>query len=313
MTAIDYPIHIEIKPRIHLIRGENRSRFPSSNSILVDDEILTLIDAGAPLSHIETTLRDLGHVLKDIDRIILTHFHFDHKGNANRIWDVAKCEVLAHPSGESGIRSYAGFIENYGLQGHRYWTDWEQFFRSHIPHILEDYEVTGHFHDGQSISCGEVELIPIHAPGHSKDHTCFGLNGFDTIFLVDIDLTKFGPWYGTAVSDIDDFEKSIQRIIDLEPQTGISSHLLDPVSDSLIPRLRNYLATFDARDQRIIEEVQNGVDSIERLAQSNIIYPRFPHNLYVMFEELMIRMHVDRLVKRGVLVWNGDRIEVLDK
>ncbi|MHA1770277.1 MAG: MBL fold metallo-hydrolase [Candidatus Thorarchaeota archaeon] len=313
MTDFDYPIHIEIMPHVHLIRGENRSRFPNSNSIFINDEILTLVDAGTTLGHIEKTLHDLGHELKDIDRIVLTHFHIDHKGNANRIWNTAQCEVLCHPLGESGIRSFSGFIENYGMQNHRFWPEWEAFFRSQMPHILEDYEVTGHFQDGKAISCGEVDLIPIYAPGHSKDHTCFGINGLDTILLVDIDLTKFGPWYGNAVGNIEDFKRSIQKIIDLEPQVGISSHQLEPIRENLIPRLEKYLAVFDWREQQILERVENGLDTIEKLALSNVIYPRFPHKLYIMFEEIMIKMHVDLLVSKGDLVWDNGRLEMVRK
>ncbi len=311
LTDIDYPIHIEIEPRVHLIRGTRRSRFPKSNSLLIDDEILTVVDAGADLEHIERTLRDLGHDISDVDRVILTHFHFDHKGCANIIQRASDCEVLCHPLGESGIRSFEGFVDNYGMRTHRYWGDWKAFFRQHVPHVLEDYTVTGHFQDGRAISCGEVELIPIHAPGHSKDHTCIGINGLETILLVDIDLSRFGPWYGNAVGDIEAFKQSIQKIIDLEPRVGISSHRLDPVTTDLLPRLQEFLAAFDRRDQRIIELVREGKDTIEKLAWSNVIYPRFPVDLYVMFEEIMVKMHVDLLVEHGLLQWDDDRLKVV--
>ena len=38
----DYPAHVEIEPHVHLIRGENNARFPEANSLLIDDEVLTL-------------------------------------------------------------------------------------------------------------------------------------------------------------------------------------------------------------------------------------------------------------------------------
>ena len=43
MSMENYPIHIEIQPRVHLIRGPNNARFPEANTLLIDDEILTLV------------------------------------------------------------------------------------------------------------------------------------------------------------------------------------------------------------------------------------------------------------------------------
>ncbi|MBE0527564.1 MAG: MBL fold metallo-hydrolase, partial [Candidatus Thorarchaeota archaeon] len=71
----DYPAHIEIEPRVHLIRGQNEARFPEANTLLIDDEILTLVDAGSNPEQVFLTLRDLGHQPEDLERIVLTHYH----------------------------------------------------------------------------------------------------------------------------------------------------------------------------------------------------------------------------------------------
>ena len=63
----DYPPHIEIAPKVHLIRGKNRGRFPEANSLYIDDETRTLVDAGASMEHIKATLAYCGRDLKDID------------------------------------------------------------------------------------------------------------------------------------------------------------------------------------------------------------------------------------------------------
>ena len=57
----DYPTHIEILQDVHLIRGENRARFPQANSLLIDDEIRTLIDAGTSMKNIKSTLKAIFH------------------------------------------------------------------------------------------------------------------------------------------------------------------------------------------------------------------------------------------------------------
>ncbi len=306
----DYPVHVEIEKKVHLIRGANRARFPEANALLIDDEILTLIDAGASRNHIVTTLRDLGHKPEDIDRIVLSHFHIDHKGHAAHFQEVSGCTVMCHPSADHGIKTLDGLIDFYGIKNHRYFDQWRYFIEARLPHVISDYRVDEHFEDGKPIDCGEIELIPIHAPGHSVDHTCFGINGYDTILLVDIDLTRFGPWYGNQVSDITQFKETMMRIIKLEPKTGISSHLLDPVTENLHDRLVDFEAAFDQRDERILKLISQGHDTIEKLSQVPAIYPRIPHEVYLTFEEIMIEKHVDLLSEKGLILVEDGRLQL---
>jgi glyoxylase-like metal-dependent hydrolase (beta-lactamase superfamily II) len=295
----DYPAHIEIAPHVHLVRGENRARFPEANSVLVDDEVLTLIDAGSSMESLEITLRDLGHKIADIEQIVLTHFHIDHKGHASHIQEISNCEVICHPLAETGVKTFQGMVEFYGIGGHQYYNDWRGLLDKRFNHVVTSYKVTGNFADGKPINCGETDLIPIHLPGHTIDHTCFGINGMETMLLVDIDLTRFGPWYGNKVSDIEDFKASIQQVIDLDPQIGISSHLLDPVTEDLDERLQTYLSIFDTRENRIVENISKGYDTVELLSKKPTIYPRIPRNAYLVFEQFMIEKHLEILIKDG--------------
>ena len=303
----DYPVHLEIEPRVHLVRGENNARFPEANSLLVDDELLTLVDAGSSMTSLEITLRDLGHELSDIDQIILTHFHIDHKGHADEIQKVADCEVICHSLAEHGVKTFEGMVEFYGIGGHRYYDSWKQLLERRFGYVITSYEVTGTFEEGKSIDCGNTELIPIHLPGHTIDHTCFGINGLETILLVDIDLTHFGPWYGNKVSDIEEFKTSIQRVIDLQPKIGISSHLVDPVTEGLDSRLRRYLTIFDERENRIIENIANGINTLERLTHKPTIYPRIPLPAYLVFEQFMLEKHLELLMRNNRVSEEGGR------
>jgi glyoxylase-like metal-dependent hydrolase (beta-lactamase superfamily II) len=293
----EYPANLEVAPRVHLVRGENRARFPEANSLLIDDEILTLVDAGSSMANLETTLRNLGYEVTDISQIVLTHFHIDHKGYASDIQKVSNCDVICHPLAETGVKTFEGMVDYYGIGGHRYYDDWKALLSARFNHVVTSYTVTGHFADGKPVSCGEIELVPIHLPGHTIDHTCFGINGKETLLLVDIDLTRFGPWYGNRVSDIEDFKRSIQRVIDLEPKMGISSHLIDPVTENLDERLKTYLSIFDDREKRILENISQGFDTVEKLTKKPTIYPRIPLHAYLVFEQFMIEKHLDILVK----------------
>lgn len=297
----EYPAHIEIEPHVHLVRGENRARFPEANSLLIDDEVLTLVDAGSSMENLEITLRDLGYQVDDVERIILTHFHIDHKGHASQIQELSNCDVICHPLAETGVKTFEGMVEFYGIGGHQFYDDWRALLDRRFKHVLTSYKVTGNFTDGKPINCGETDLIPIHLPGHTIDHTCFGINGLETLLLVDIDLTRFGPWYGNEVSDIDEFKESVQRVIDLEPKMGISSHLVNPVTEGLDERLLTYLSIFDIREKRILDNISQGYDSIEKLSKKPTIYPRLPRDAYLVFEQFMLEKHIELMIKNSLV------------
>jgi len=306
----EYPTHIEVSPKVHLVRGKNRACFPEANTLLIDDEILTLVDAGTSMENITRTLRDLGHELSDIERIILTHFHIDHKGYAADIQRAADCEMICHPLAEKGVRTFQGMVDYYGMEGRGHYDIWRAFLNRYFAYVLGEYNVTGTFEDGKAISCGQTELIPIHLPGHTVDHTCFGINGYETVFLVDIDLTSFGPWYGNEVSDIEDFKRSVERVIELNPRTGISSHLIDPVAEDLDMRLRAFLRVFDEREKRVLHNIANGFDTVEKMSLKPTIYPRIPMEVYRAFEIFMLEKHVELLKNRGKIVEEDGHLKI---
>ena len=297
----DYPAHIEILSKVHLIRGENNARFPEANTLLIDDEILTLVDAGSSMRNIEITLRDLGYSVSDLDRIVLTHFHIDHKGHAADIQKIADCEMICHELAVKGVETFQGLVDYYGIDSNKYYDDWRALLNLRFGHVATDYNVTGTFTEGDTIECGETDLIPIHLPGHTIDHTCFGINSLETLFLVDIDLTRFGPWYGNEVSDIDEFKKSVDRVIDMNPKVGISSHLIDPVEVGLDARLRTFRAVFEKREKRILDNIAKGIDTVDKLSKAPTIYPRIPMDVYYAFEIFMLEKHIDLFKRNGVI------------
>lgn len=307
----DYPVHVEIEPGVHLIRGANEARFPEANTILVDDEMLTLVDAGSHPNQVFSTLKDLGHEPEDLDCIILTHYHADHKGYAAYLRSLSACEVICHPLAKDGVEKFQTMMKFIGIDSPEIKAHWLDLLTSRLPHVREDYIVDGTFSNNRPIDCGEVQLIPIHSPGHTHDHTCFGINGYEKILLVDIDLTDFGPWYGNAVSDLEDFKKSIERIINLQPKMGISSHLLEPVTDNLEEQLRWYLGFFQKRDEEILNYIATGKDTVKELARIPIIYPRIPHPAYHVFEEFMIDKHIELLCKTDRVALEEGHLQVL--
>ncbi len=71
-----------------------------------DDQGVTLIDTGPPGSGpaIRAALADLGHSARDLERIVLTHFHDDHAGSAADLASWAGAAVIAGGADSAFVR-----------------------------------------------------------------------------------------------------------------------------------------------------------------------------------------------------------------
>lgn len=82
---------------------------PGQFYVWADDDAITLIDCGMPgtIESIEAALRDLDASWSSVRRLVLTHFHADHAGNAAAIASRSEAEVVAHTGDVPFIRGDA--------------------------------------------------------------------------------------------------------------------------------------------------------------------------------------------------------------
>ena len=85
---------MEVAPGVHQLWGLGCHVFA-----LVGDRV-TLIDAGAPGNGriVVRQLRKLGVHPRDVEQIILTHYHLDHRGAVNELRAATGASVLVHSS-----------------------------------------------------------------------------------------------------------------------------------------------------------------------------------------------------------------------
>jgi glyoxylase-like metal-dependent hydrolase (beta-lactamase superfamily II) len=85
------------------------------NLWLIDDEPLTLVDcgpnSGVALDEIESGLRELGRRIEDLERIVLTHQHFDHVGLVGILARRSGAEVVALEALAPVLEDHAGAAE----------------------------------------------------------------------------------------------------------------------------------------------------------------------------------------------------------
>lgn len=111
----------------------------------------TLIDTGGPSRRplLETTLDTAGVDPADVERVLLTHLHFDHCDNLDLF---------------PGATVYVYGPELDRAESGR--TDWAT--STAVPRLLADREVV-RFEDGDAVAGFEA----VHTPGHSEHHVSF--------------------------------------------------------------------------------------------------------------------------------------------
>lgn len=288
---------IKIAEGIQFIPGINNGKYPYSHSLLIEDETVALIDPAANPEFFEQLSRT-----KKVDVIILSHYHEDHFWFSYLFPDA---EIWMPELDAPALENLDALLDAYRLQG-----PWREDWRKMM---LENF----HYHErkksrllkeGDSISFGKIEMKVLHTPGHTQGHSCFHFPGQGVFFLADIDLTKFGPWYGDRGSDIDDFIISIKRVAQIECPTYLASHEGPFFHGEIRKEAEAYLAVIDERDRKLLELLKQP-RTIEEVVDARIIYrkPREPKSFFDFGEWALMTKHLERMIKNGKVVQAGDR------
>ena len=121
------------------------------NSYLIGDEMTILVDVGS-----ERRADDLRGLVanqlggKNIDRIVLTHTHYDHAGGAKRMQELTGAEILVHPAEGDRLSSGDNTLTL------------EDMFGEH----MRKFEWSP-IDEGSKIEIGTGALKAMHLPGHS--------------------------------------------------------------------------------------------------------------------------------------------------
>jgi glyoxylase-like metal-dependent hydrolase (beta-lactamase superfamily II) len=276
---------------IFLIEGENKGTFPYSNSLLIIDKDVILIDSGIG--------DDIALMLSDyVDVLINSHYHIDHiLGNYlfKELWIVEEEKDVT--SSFENYKEYAGIADTVV---EKEWLSWfSQFFDFHpsTPNRT--------FKPNQEFDFGNTSWKAVHIPGHSPDHCAFYEPDRKIMFASDIDLTPFGPWYGNPNADLKKFIASIKMLREYDIDIICSSHSF-PQTQNIHEALDDYLNIIYNRDERILDllDEKNTLDDLE---SANIIYKESKKvfKAFAWFEKRMIEKHLDILLEIG-------RIERLD-
>jgi len=207
-----------------------------TNAYLVDDEeTLTLVDAGLPWhgNTLIAGLRDAGFELRDIDRVLLTHYDVDHVGGLSALDGVdltiyvgATDAPLVTGTRAPPLSNHKGAIQRLG-----------RLLFSVPDNPVEPLE------DGDTVGSFTVYDTPGHTPGH----VCYVSEPHSVAFLGDLVLERSGslrpsPWILSY--DSETVSESLRSFVDRAPSfeaAGIGHGV--PFSNGASERLAGVVET----------------------------------------------------------------------
>jgi glyoxylase-like metal-dependent hydrolase (beta-lactamase superfamily II) len=146
-----------------------------------------------------------------------------------------------------------------------------------------------------------VRVRAIHTPGHTRGHTAFLVEPDSVLYLGDIDLSSFGPYYGDAWSDLEDFERTLARVRELRARHYATFHHIGVLDgrDAFLERFDRFRAVIADREARLLAYLREP-HSLDEIARHRFVYR--PGDDIPFAEGVELRsmgQHVERLVRAG--------------
>jgi len=158
------------------------------------------------------------------------------------------------------------------------------------------------FEDGHVFELGGgVRIQVIHTPGHTRGHCAFRIEPDDVLYLGDIDLSSFGPYYGDAWSCLEDFERTLDSVRALEARYYATFHHIGVISERglFLERLDRYAAVIGDREQRLLTYL-DAPRSMDEIVDHRFVYrPKDAIAFADPVERRSMGQHLARLVAMG--------------
>lgn len=274
--------------RTTVLFGENGGKYPHGNTLVVrGGEESLILDPSLGL------LPRRGR-LPRVDRVVNSHCHEDHVAGNHLFPDVP---WHLHEADLPGIRSVEGFLSIFGYEGQP--PEWAQALVERF-HFTPRADAVG-FRDGHVFDLGGgVTVRAIHTPGHTRGHCCFYVEPDAILYLGDIDLSSFGPYYGDAWSDLEDFERSLEAVAKIEARWYATFHHVGVLErPAFEERLARFAAVIGRREERLLAYLAEPRSLAEVAAHRFVYRPADPVPFAEPVERRSMAQHLARLVRQG--------------
>ncbi|MGV0036174.1 MAG: MBL fold metallo-hydrolase [Candidatus Azotimanducaceae bacterium WSBS_2022_MAG_OTU7] len=286
---------------VTILFGFKNGKYPYGNSLVVAGSKQTAI--------IDPCLGVVARkeVLPSVDMVIHSHAHEDHIAGTHLFRGVP---WHAHTLDALGLESIQGLMEIYGTPpGPGY-----DAFKKEIETAFY-YPAGGEvqpFDEGHVFDLGDVTVSVLHTPGHTRGHCCFLIEWGEAVteklvYLGDIELTGFGPYYGDAWSNLIDFEKSIERLKQVDAGWWLTFHHKGLVEGraTFLVMLDQFEAMIQDREKRLLEFIEQPRTMAEIVEHRFVYRPGQTGLIIDETERRSMALHLDRLIDKGHVNFSG--------
>jgi glyoxylase-like metal-dependent hydrolase (beta-lactamase superfamily II) len=239
MTEADRPLG----PHVVMIGSARGGKYPEGRSLVVRGcEETVVIDPSLALVGRPDGAPPADHVLN-------SHCHEDHVAG-NHLYPGAAWWL---PEADApGIRSLQGLMAIYGF--------YAEAATAFARVVVEQFHFSPRadarsFADGHVFDLGGVSVRAIHAPGHTRGHAVFHIEPDDVLYLGDIDLSSFGPYYGDAWSSLEEFERTLAMVRGLDARRYATFHHIGVLEGrpAFLERLDRFTAVIARRESALLD------------------------------------------------------------
>lgn len=270
---------------VSVLAGAGRGAYPHGNSLLVRGTDATVV--------VDPSLSLVEHV-PAADLVLVSHGHEDHVAGLGG-YDMP---VHVHEKDLAAVRSRAAMVAAFGLpEEHR--AAFDRQLRDEFR-VADRPDAQG-FTEGTVFDLGGRTVTVVHLPGHTAGHCGFLVEPDGFLFVADIDLTSFGPFYGDPGSSLVDFEASLRRCREIEARWYGTAHQKGVIegAEEFRARLDAFTGVVERRDATLLSLLAEP-RTVGDLAAHRLVYRPHVEGVHVPpVEHRTLVRHLDRLAAQG--------------
>jgi hydroxyacylglutathione hydrolase len=293
MAGDDYqPEIVEFGP-IKFLRGRRQGKYPYCHSVIIDDEAMAVIDPSADKEYCRKLAED-----PRLAAVLVSHFHEDHQ---KYLYFFPEDLIRVPVAEAAAFTSMTGIFELLGLEDPQYHHYWQKTLVEEFHYRpLNEVQTFG---DGDELRFGRTRLQVVHTPGHTPGHSCFYFPEQDILYLADIDLTSFGPWYGDRASDLNALLATLQRLEAFRARIYLTAHgqgvFTVEEAKTALTRFKKVIFEREAELLHLLREPR----TIAELVGRRLIYRKSlkPAFVYDHIEKQMLSKHLQLFLEAGLV------------
>lgn len=277
--------------RVSVLFGETSGKYPDGNQVLIrGTHTRAAFDTPIISNYI-------GSEFDTTELVVMGHVHEDHMAGLHRL---PEAEVYVHEADLPAARSWEGLVAHFGMtSGEHIAQSLENLQRNFFYAPRPDAQG---YQDGMVWELGQSTVRAFHMPGHTAGHSVLLVEPEGVLFIGDIDLTGFGPYYGDACSSLRDFRLSLKRLADIPAKVWVTSHHRGVYTDRehFLNELGLFADKIDQREQRLLTLLGSSPMTLEQLVEKRLLYPPgFNASFVVGAETRTIQQHLSELLADG--------------